>query len=153
MPTKSKYFAAAKSRTFATATLPDIAPASRAAAVAAVPFPRCQDYPSISQLGSIIKEHRINVIFAVAEDQANRYGQLSSFLDGSVSGVLERDSSNIVQLVRDNFQVPTARARACARCNGDARKSTSFHSSSFRLPSADAVCVCACSGQLHCGAL
>lgn len=64
-----------------------------------------QDYPSISQLASKIAHNRMNVIFAVTEKQVDRYMALSDIIPGSVAGQLANDSSNIVQLVRENYEV------------------------------------------------
>ena len=47
----------------------------------------------------------MSVIFAVTEDQFPIYEQLSSFIESSSAGVLANDSSNIVQLIRENYEV------------------------------------------------
>ena len=64
-----------------------------------------QDYPSISQIASKVADNRINVIFAVTKDQTQRYKALSDIISGSVTGELASDSSNIVDLVRGNYEV------------------------------------------------
>lgn len=64
-----------------------------------------QDYPSISQLSHKIAEHKVHVIFAVPQVQVPLYSQLVSFIDGSTIGVLTETSSNVVDVVRDNYQV------------------------------------------------
>lgn len=65
----------------------------------------CQDYPSISQIASKVADNRVNVIFAVTADQEARYQNLSDIIPGSVTGQLAADSGNIVDLVRENYQV------------------------------------------------
>lgn len=64
-----------------------------------------QDYPSISQIASKVADNRVNVIFAVTAAQTGRYQNLMDFIPGSVTGELASDSSNIVQLVRENYEV------------------------------------------------
>lgn len=62
-----------------------------------------QDYPSISQLAHKISEQKVNVIFAVTDNQMNVYRNLSEFIEGSAVGELANDSSNIVDLVQENY--------------------------------------------------
>lgn len=64
-----------------------------------------QDYPSISQLISVVKEKSINLIFAVTENTFGVYNELSKLIHGSTAGVLANDSSNIVDLVQENYDV------------------------------------------------
>jgi len=45
------------------------------------------------------------LIFAVTEKQVRVYSQLKNFIPGSETGRLADDSSNIVDLVRDNYRV------------------------------------------------
>lgn len=63
-----------------------------------------QDYPSISQLNLMIKHHSINVIFAVTEKQSSIYEKLKLHIEGASSGNLSADSSNIVELVKKQFE-------------------------------------------------
>lgn len=64
-----------------------------------------QDYPSISQINLKVKENAINVIFAVTEEQIEVYRQLQAHIEGSSSGKLSADSSNVVDLVKEQYQV------------------------------------------------
>ena len=64
-----------------------------------------QDYPSISQVNLKVKQNAINVIFAVTREQHNVYEKLSRHIEGSYAAVLSNDSSNIVDLVRDQYNV------------------------------------------------
>ena len=64
-----------------------------------------QDYPSVSQLSDKIKEKSINVIFAVTASRSNLYTKLKGFIEGSEVGELAGDSSNIVDLVKNNYEV------------------------------------------------
>lgn len=64
-----------------------------------------QDYPSISQINLKVKEHKINVIFAVTAQEHEVYHELSKHVEGSTSAILSDDSSNIVDLVRDEYSV------------------------------------------------
>ncbi len=67
-----------------------------------------QDYPSVGHVGQIIKEHRMNVIFAVtAEPHEERqlrlvYRRLSSLIEGSEVGNLD---STVTEIVRENYKV------------------------------------------------
>ena len=86
-----------------------------------------QDYPSVSQINhkvecirvrspesvltfSIfsleqVKEHSVNIIFAVTEEQFSVYDRLQANIEGSFAGTLSADSSNIVELVKAQYQV------------------------------------------------
>lgn len=64
-----------------------------------------KDYPSISQLAHKITAMKVNVIFAVTEGQLDVYRNLSDFIEGSTVGKLADDSRNIVDLVKDNYDV------------------------------------------------
>jgi len=64
-----------------------------------------QDYPSISQINLKVKENAINIIFAVTQSQHEVYKRLSEHIEGSSSAVLSEDSSNVVELVRDEYSV------------------------------------------------
>jgi integrin beta 1 len=66
---------------------------------------KIQDYPSISQINLKVKENAINIIFAVTQSQHEVYNKLSSHIEGSSSAVLSEDSSNVVELVRDEYNV------------------------------------------------
>ncbi|XP_055910007.1 integrin beta-PS [Eupeodes corollae] len=63
-----------------------------------------QDYPSISQINHHVKKNSINVIFAVTSTQINVYKQLSQHIEGSSSAVLSDDSSNVVELVKEEYE-------------------------------------------------
>jgi protocadherin alpha len=88
-----------------------------------------QDYPSISHLASAVAEQKVNVIFAVTEDQVPVYRKLSHRFEGSTVGQLADDSSNVVQLVKENYNkisrtvelkasgVPGIRVGFAAKCN------------------------------------
>jgi len=64
-----------------------------------------QDYPSISQINYKVKENAINVIFAVTKEQISVYEKLQAIVEGASSGVLSNDSSNVVDLVREQYNV------------------------------------------------
>ena len=46
----------------------------------------------------------MSVIFAVKQDQVPLYRQLEEFIPNSAVGELANDSSNIVRLIKDNYQ-------------------------------------------------
>lgn len=62
-----------------------------------------QDYPSISQVNLKVKQNAINVIFAVTAGQLNIYDKLKDNVEGASAGQLSEDSSNVVTLVRDEY--------------------------------------------------
>ncbi|KAI5745133.1 hypothetical protein M8J76_008482 [Diaphorina citri] len=62
-----------------------------------------QDYPSISQINMKVKQNSINLIFAVTAEQIGVYERLKTHIEGSSSGTLTNDSSNVVDLVKDQY--------------------------------------------------
>jgi protocadherin alpha len=78
-----------------------------------------QDYPSISQLAHKIAETKVNVIFAVTKDQIRVYQELSKLIEGSTVGELANDSSNIVELVKDNYDKISGSVELKAEGNED----------------------------------
>ncbi|XP_046678492.1 LOW QUALITY PROTEIN: integrin beta-PS-like [Homalodisca vitripennis] len=62
-----------------------------------------QDYPSIAQINHKVKQNAINVLFAVTSDQIEVYNRLGKHIEGSTSGTLSGDSSNVVDLVQEQY--------------------------------------------------
>ncbi|KAG7207279.1 hypothetical protein KM043_008951 [Ampulex compressa] len=62
-----------------------------------------QDYPSISQINLKVKQNAINIIWAVTEEQLNVYKKLTEHVEGSFAGKLSEDSSNVVELIREQY--------------------------------------------------
>ncbi|KAK2580997.1 hypothetical protein KPH14_006050 [Odynerus spinipes] len=62
-----------------------------------------QDYPSISQINLKVKQNAINIIWAVTEEQINVYKKLTKHVEGSFAGKLSDDSSNVVELIREQY--------------------------------------------------
>ena len=52
-----------------------------------------------------MKESSVNIIFAVTEEQFDVYNLLKENIEGSSAGTLSNDSSNIVELVKAQYQV------------------------------------------------
>lgn len=67
-----------------------------------------QDYPSVSQITAKLKEKSVSIIFAVTKDQFNIYEKLAKIIESSTTGELANDSSNIVDLIEDNYQKITS---------------------------------------------
>lgn len=63
------------------------------------------DYPSISQVNLKVKQNAINVIFAVTSQQIGVYEKLANHVEGSTSAILSEDSSNVVELVKEQYSV------------------------------------------------
>ena len=57
------------------------------------------------QINHKVKENSVNLIFAVTEEQFSVYNLLKENIEGSSAGTLTNDSSNIVQLVKEQYQV------------------------------------------------
>jgi hypothetical protein len=49
----------------------------------------------------------VNIIFAVTQSQLSLYQTLTELIDGAVVGELKQDSSNIVNLISQNYKVFT----------------------------------------------
>ena len=64
-----------------------------------------QDYPSVSQINQKVKESSVNLIFAVTKEQFHIYDQLMVHVEGASCGVLSHDSSNVVELVQEQYNV------------------------------------------------
>lgn len=67
--------------------------------------PLMQDYPSLGQISQLAKDNSINLIFAVTSDQVGVYNKLVEYIDGATVGELAGDSSNIVNLIGEQYQV------------------------------------------------
>ncbi|XP_014241511.1 integrin beta-PS isoform X2 [Cimex lectularius] len=67
-----------------------------------------QDYPSVSQINLKVKQNAINVIFAVTSEQIGVYSRLRHHIEGSSAGVLSNDSSNVVELVKEQYDKITS---------------------------------------------
>ena len=52
-----------------------------------------------------VKENSINVIFAVTAEQRETYNELSRHIEASSAGTLSNDSSNVVELVKQQYDV------------------------------------------------
>lgn len=81
----------------------------RFSAVSAMKFPFenfiAQDYPSIGQISAKLSEKNVNIIFAVTQSQLVLYQTLTELIDGAVVGELKQNSSNIVDLISQNYKV------------------------------------------------
>ncbi|XP_064646617.1 integrin beta pat-3-like [Lineus longissimus] len=87
------------------------------------------DYPSIGQLSAAIHENNVNVIFAVTKYRLPLYKELSALIEGSTSGELADDSSNVVDLVQDNYNKITS--KVTLKTEGAEGIKVSFKSSCF----------------------
>lgn len=80
-----------------------------------------QDYPSISQVNQKVQEHHVNIIFAVTESQHHIYQRLTPLIEGSTTGKLENDSSNIVELVEGEYYKITSAVELKDNATSDIR--------------------------------
>lgn len=64
-----------------------------------------QDYPSLGQISRLAKDNDMNIVFAVTNDVASSYREFSKLVAGSSVAILGPDSANIVDLVRDIYEV------------------------------------------------
>ncbi|XP_033639880.1 integrin beta-1-like [Asterias rubens] len=67
------------------------------------------DYPSFGRLSIRMREHNVIPIFAVTVDHIDVYEALTNFVEGSTVGVLYADSSNVVDLIKDNYAKITSK--------------------------------------------
>lgn len=65
------------------------------------------DYPSVGQIHRKILQSHANVIFAVTQEQVPLYERLQTALPdiSSSVGALAEDSSNVVKLIEDEYNV------------------------------------------------
>ncbi|XP_035998391.1 integrin beta-4 isoform X4 [Fundulus heteroclitus] len=63
-----------------------------------------QDYPSIPTLVRLLGEHNIIPIFAVTNHSYTHYSKLKEYFPIAEVGLLQEDSSNILQVMEDAFQ-------------------------------------------------
>ncbi|XP_076245991.1 integrin beta pat-3-like [Calliopsis andreniformis] len=63
-----------------------------------------QDYPSIAQINRKVREHNMNIIFAVPKKQNETYYLLSQSISGSSIGMLDYNSQNVVALVSGEYE-------------------------------------------------
>ncbi|XP_072552994.1 integrin beta-2-like [Salminus brasiliensis] len=61
------------------------------------------DYPSIAHLSETLTKNHIKIIFAITKKVLESYQALSEVIPQSVVGILESDSSNVVQLISDAY--------------------------------------------------
>uniref|UniRef100_A0A8C7S945 Integrin beta n=1 Tax=Oncorhynchus mykiss TaxID=8022 RepID=A0A8C7S945_ONCMY len=59
------------------------------------------DYPSVGHLSQVLSANNIRLIFAVTDQHIQNYEALSEMIPQSVVGLLEDDSSNVVQLISE----------------------------------------------------
>lgn len=97
-----------------------------------------QDYPSISQIHQIAKEHKVNIIFATTSHLHPIYKKLTPLIEGSSAGKLDNDSSNIVELVQEQYEKITSKIELKdnatshvqltyrSSCSGDKSRETSI---------------------------
>jgi protocadherin alpha len=64
-----------------------------------------QDYPSVSHLSHKVRDNAINVIFAVTDSQQEAYRLLAKNIEGAKVGLLTANSSNILELVEEQYKV------------------------------------------------
>lgn len=64
-----------------------------------------QDYPSLGLVSRLARENSMNVIFAVTQKVADAYRQIARMVSEFTVGVLASDSSNIIDLVKDQYKV------------------------------------------------
>lgn len=86
-----------------------------------------QDYPSISQINQKAQEHHVNIIFAATADQVDIYKKLTPLIEGSSAGRLDNDSSNIVQLIEEQYRAISSEVEL--KDNATSHVQLTYHSS------------------------
>ena len=79
-----------------------------------------QDYPSIGHINHLAKQKSFSIIWAVTEKQINLYSTLTKLVQGSSAGKISYDSSNIVDLIRRQYQAITTSIEIQTTYNGSA---------------------------------
>jgi len=87
---------------------------------------KVQDYPSISQVNLKVRQNAINVIFAVTSEQIHVYDRLKDNVEGASSGMLSSDSSNVVDLVREQYDKITSSVEMKDNATTDAVRVTYY---------------------------
>ncbi|XP_021913854.1 integrin beta-PS isoform X1 [Zootermopsis nevadensis] len=87
---------------------------------------KLQDYPSISQVNLKVRQNAINVIFAVTAEQIGVYDRLKDNVEGASSGMLSNDSSNVVDLVREQYDKISSSVEMKDNATTDAVKVTYY---------------------------
>ena len=67
--------------------------------------PPVQDFPSVSQIYSLLVQEEIIPIFSCTSDFLSRYQSLVREIPGSSAAELTRDSSNLLSIIRDEYSV------------------------------------------------
>ncbi|XP_048510673.1 integrin beta-nu isoform X2 [Athalia rosae] len=62
------------------------------------------DYPSLAELSRILREHKVNLIFAVTEDRRDEYERIATILEEKARvATLAANSSNILEIVERSY--------------------------------------------------
>ena len=64
-----------------------------------------QDYPSLGQICRAARHLSINLRFAVTSDVSRSYHHFTEYIRGSSVAPLARDSSNVVTLIKEQYEV------------------------------------------------
>jgi len=57
------------------------------------------------QINTKVRQNSINMIFAVTAEQISMYERLRQHIEGSTAGTLSENSENVVDLVKDQYNV------------------------------------------------
>ncbi|KAH8855383.1 Integrin beta-6 [Schistosoma japonicum] len=77
------------------------------------------DYPSVGEIAQVLTEADISVIFAVDSKLHSLYTKLAGFLPSAAVGILTDSSTNIVRLLRDNYDKIVNKAELMATYDAD----------------------------------
>ncbi|KAL7744460.1 hypothetical protein ACLKA6_001838 [Drosophila palustris] len=80
-----------------------------------------QDYPSISQINQKVEQNAIKIIFAVTQNHYSSYQKLSGQIEGSTIAILSNDSSNVVELVREEYSKISSTVEMRDNATGDVK--------------------------------
>jgi hypothetical protein len=62
------------------------------------------DYPSISHINYVAQQNSFVLIFAVSPSYKAIYEDMANLVTGSSVEILEKDSENIVQIIRERYK-------------------------------------------------
>ncbi|RWS23240.1 Integrin beta-PS-like protein [Leptotrombidium deliense] len=62
-----------------------------------------QDYPSINQINMVAQQKTVSIIFTVTQGKEILYKRLQKVIENSNVATLAKDSSNVVQIIKDSY--------------------------------------------------
>jgi hypothetical protein len=71
------------------------------------------DYPSISQINYVAQKNSFIILFAIVPEYKEIYSSMANLVTGSSVEILEKDSKNIVSIIRERYKGMTSTIQVC----------------------------------------